>query len=211
MQTLTTNQQFNGRDLGVVYGELQGEIKERRYRPEVVLKFYKKQHTDKKTGIKTPALTMQISFRLMNKTIQDFATNAYLKVLAETIYEEFSAPYQIHKGVKVYTYSDFQHGLQLKLDVDNEGEAMRVIKSILSLTQAPFIENYFRIGSKPVEPQTTGKTIELQGKEVTLPINNKVGIVLFTHAYLNVGVNVTPINLVDLTGKRRNVVFKPTK
>ena len=211
VQTLTTNQQFNGRDLGVIYGELQGELKERRYRPDVVLKFYKKQHTDKKTGIVSPALTMQISFRLMNKTVQDFATNTYLKVLAEQIYEEFHSPYQIHKGVEIYTYSDFQHGLQLKLDVNNEGEAMRVIKSILALTETPFNEAHFRVGSKPVEPVTTGKTIELQGKEVTLPINNKTGIVSFTHAYLNVGVNVPPINLVDLTGKKKNVVFKPTK
>ncbi|MHC5828562.1 MAG: hypothetical protein ACYT04_74860, partial [Nostoc sp.] len=126
VQTLATNQQFNGRDLGVVYGELQGEIRERRYRPDVVLKFYRKQNKVKSKGAIVSALSMQISFRLMNRSIADFATDHYLKELAEIIYEEYaSSPYQIHKGKQTFTYADFQHGYQLKLDVTNEAEAMR--------------------------------------------------------------------------------------
>ncbi|MCW5315636.1 hypothetical protein GTQ43_20805 [Nostoc sp. KVJ3] len=213
VQTLTTNKQFNGRDLGVVYGELQGEIRERRYRPEVVLKFYRKQNKLKSKGDIVDALSMQISFRLMNKTVDDFATNVYLKKLGEQIYEEFaSTPYTIHKGTKTFTYSDFQHGYQFKLDITDLGEATRVIESVLLIQGHQFNELYLRSGSTPIEkPPTTGRELEINNQLVTLPTTNiKTGIVTFTHAYLNVGVNVPPINLVDITGKKKNVIYKPT-
>lgn len=213
VQTLATNQQFNGRDLGVVYGQLNGESAERRYRPDVVLQFRRKANKLKSKGEVVTALSMRISFRLMNKSIADFATDFYLKQLAELIYVEFAeTPFMIHKGTHVYTYADFQKGYQLKLDVNGEVEALRVIKSVLSIQEHPFHEAYFRKGSTPVEPlPATGQTIEIRGQEVVLPINNKSGIVKFTHAYLDTGVNVPPINLVDLTGKKKNVVYKPVK
>ncbi|MEH2130125.1 MAG: hypothetical protein V7K86_05600 [Nostoc sp.] len=209
VQTLVTHKQFAGRDLGVVYGQLQAEIPERRYRPEVVLKFYKKQTTDKTTKKVTPPLSMQISFRLMDKTVADFATNKYALHLAELIYEKFAAsPFQINKGVNTFTYGDFVNGFQFKLDVDNIGTAERVLETVISLTPHTFNLKYLRKGSSFVEPQGT-QEVEILGVEETLPTNNKVGIVRFTHAYLNVGTSVPPINLVDITGKKRNVVYKP--
>ncbi|OYE02146.1 hypothetical protein [Nostoc sp. 'Peltigera membranacea cyanobiont' 232] len=213
VQTLTTNKQFNGRDLGIVYGELQGEVRERRYRPEVVLKFYRKQNKLKSKGEIVDALSMQISFRLMNKTVTDFATDIYFKHLAEQVYSEFAGvPFMIHKGTKTFTYSDFQHGYQLKLDVTDLGEAIRVIESILLIQNHPFNELYLRAGSTPIEkPPIAGTSLEINNKLVTVPTTNiKTGIVTFTHAYLNVGVNVPPINLVDITGKKKNVIYKPT-
>lgn len=209
VQTIATQRQFNGRDLGIIYGQLQAEIPERRYRPEVVLKFYKKQHTNKETKVVSPPLSMQISFRLMDKSVADFATNKYALSLAELIYEKFaSTPFIINKGVNTFTYGDFVNGFQFKLDVDNVETAERVIEAVISLTPYTFNLKYLRKGSSFVEPQGT-QEVEILGVEEVLPTNNKVGTVTFTHAYLNVGTSVPPINLVDLTGKKRNVVYKP--
>ncbi|MEH1765795.1 MAG: hypothetical protein V7K76_26060 [Nostoc sp.] len=209
VQTIATQRQFNGRDLGIVYGQLQAEIPERRYRPEVVLKFYKKQTTDKTTKKVSPPLSMQISFRLMDKSVTDFATNKYALQLAELIYEKFAAsPFKINKGVNTFTYGDFVNGFQFKLDVDKIGTAERVIEAVISLTPHTFNLKYLRKGSSFVEPQGT-QEVEILGVEEVLPTNNKVGTVTFTHAYLNVGTSVPPINLVDITGKKRNVVYKP--
>ncbi|MEH1821938.1 MAG: hypothetical protein V7L31_23135 [Nostoc sp.] len=209
IQTIATERQFKGRDVGIVYGQLAAEIPERRYRPEVVLKFYKKQHTDKETKKVTPPLSMQISFRLMDKTVADFATDKYAKQLAELIYEKFAAtPFTINKGVNTFTYGDFVNGFQFKLDVDNVGTAERVVEAVIGLTKHKFNIKYLRKGSSFVEPQGT-QEVEILGVEEVLPTNNKVGIVTFTHAYLNVGTSVPPINLVDITGKKRNVLYKP--
>ncbi|MEH1853445.1 MAG: hypothetical protein V7L11_17655 [Nostoc sp.] len=209
VQTIATQRQFNGRDLGIVYGQLQSEIPERRYRPEVVLKFYKKQTTDKTTKKVSPPLSMQISFRLMDKSVTDFATNKYALKLAELIYEKFAAsPFKINKGVNTFTYGDFVNGFQFKLDVDNIATAERVIEAVISLTPHTFNLKYLRKGSSFVEPQGI-QEVEILGVEEVLPTNNKVGTVTFTHAYLNVGTSVPPINLVDITGKKRNVIYKP--
>lgn len=211
IQTLSTNKQFNGRDLGTVYGELQGEIAERRYRPEVVLMFYRKQNKLASKGPIVSALSMRIGFRLMTKSIKDFATNTYLLQLAEAVYVEFgSSPFTITKGTETYTYSDFSNGFQFKLDVVNQAEALRVIERVLAIQEIPFNLLYFRKGSSPIEkPPTSGTSVELQGTLHMIPVNNQSGIVTFSHAYLNTGINLPPINLVDLTGKKKNVVFKP--
>ncbi|MEH1780540.1 MAG: hypothetical protein V7L26_15775, partial [Nostoc sp.] len=161
------------------------------------------------TKIVSPPLSMQISFRLMDKSVTDFATNKYALSLAELIYEKFaSTPFTINKGVNTFTYGDFVSGFQFKLDVDNVETAERVIEAVISLTPYTFNLKYLRKGSSFVEPQGT-QEVEILGVEETLPTNNKVGTVTFTHAYLNVGTSVPPINLVDLTGKKRNVVYKP--
>ncbi|MEH1802148.1 MAG: hypothetical protein V7L13_23900 [Nostoc sp.] len=213
IQTLATYEQFGERDLGVIYGTPAADIPERRYRPEVVLKFYRKQNKNPDKGEITDALSMQISFRLMTKSKADFADDNYLKILAETIYRKFATPpFKINKGKQIYTYSDFEKGYQLKLDVTTQAEARRVVEQVLDIQGHKVDDELLRRGSAPVNGVSTRpERVTIRGQVQKLPARGKEGEVKFTHAYLNVGVAVPPIILVDLTGKKRNVVYVPGK
>ena len=209
IQTLATDNLFAGRDLGLVYGAIASEMPERRHRPEVVLRFYRKQNNDPKKGDITGKLSMQISFRLMNKSKTDFVDNFYLKSLANVIYKKFATPvFKVNKGKQTYTYCDFEKGYQLKLDVTSQAEARRVVEQILDIQNHKVDDDLLRIGSKPINGlSTVPEKLTIRGKVEKLPVREKEGIVSFSYAYLNVGVNVPPINLVDLTGRKRNVVY----
>lgn len=209
IQTLATEHQFAGRDLGIVYGTVAAEIAERRYRPEVILRFYRKQNSDKDKGAIVDRLYMQISFRLMNKSKADFATDDYLKTLAGTIYRKFgSPPFKINKGKQTYTYSDFEKGYQFKLDVSTQTEARRVVEQVLDIQGNKVNDELLRKGSTPANAvSTTPKKVTIRGKVEKLPVRGKEGEVKFSFAYLNLGIQLPPINLVDLTGKKRHVVY----
>lgn len=217
IQVLSTYEQFNGRDLGVVYGTVAADMPERRHRPEVVLKFYRKQNNDIDKGAISKAISMQIAFRLMDKSAKDFATDAYLDILATAIYREFAKPpFEISKGLATYTYADFELGYQFKLDVTNSTEAKRIIRKVQDIQGHIFKDECFRVGSRKITangayqpPQTKPDKVTIRNKIQELPIKDKEGIVKFTHAYLNLGINVPPINLVDITGKKKDVVYKP--
>jgi hypothetical protein len=212
IQTLATDHQFAGRDMGVIYGSIPADMPERRHRPEVVLKFYRKQNNDKKKGEIVSALSMQIAFRLMNKGKEDFATDEYLKILAERIHSKFAKPiFKIEKGKETYTYADHEKGYQFKLDVSNQKEARRVIEQVLDIQNHKVDDDLLRVGSKRVNKASdVPDKVTIRGKRVELPVQGKEGTVSFSHAYLNVGINVPPIELVDLTRKRKNVVFTAT-
>jgi hypothetical protein len=210
IQTLATHEQFNGRDMGVIYGSILTEMPERRHRPEVVLKFYRRQNKNPDKGEIAEALSMQIGFRLMNKGKEDFADDSYLKTLAEAIHREMcTPPFKVSKGKQTYTYADHEKGYQFKLDVKDETEAKRIIKKVLDIQQHKMNDDLFRKGSQRVnkKDRTIPDKVTIRGERVELPTSGKEGEVNFQFAYLNVGVNVPPINLVDLTGKKRNVVY----
>ncbi|WP_375501653.1 hypothetical protein [uncultured Nostoc sp.] len=210
IQTLATYEQFNGRDLGLIYGTPAADMPERKYKPEVVLKFYQKQNKDILKGEITEKLSMQISFRLMNKSKNDFVDDFYLKTLANKIYQKFATPpFKIHKAKNTYTYCDFEKGYQLKLDVITQAEARRVVEQVLDIQSHKVDDDLLRVGSKPVNGiKVIPEKITIRGKVEKLPLKGKEGIVTFQHAYLNLGVNLPPINLVDLTGKKRDVIYK---
>lgn len=217
IQVLSTYEQFNGRDLGVIYGTASADMPERRHRPEVVLKFYQKQNKNAGKGAIVDAVSMQIAFRLMDKSVKDFADDAYLQVLAGAIYREFATPpFTISKGLSTYTYADFEKGYQFKLDVINSTEAKRIIRKVQDIQGHLFRDECFRVGSRKITADGViapapikGEKVTVRGKVQELPIKGKEGMVKFTHAYLNLGINLPPIELVDVTGKRKNVVYKP--
>ncbi|WP_099073444.1 hypothetical protein [Nostoc linckia] len=214
IQTLATEQQFAGRDMGIIYGSIPSEMPDRRHKPEVVLKFYQKQNNDPDKGAITQALSMEMSFRLMNKSKEDFATDDYLKSLSETIYKEMcTPPFKANKGKQTYTYADHEKGYQFKLDVKDEAEAKRIIKKVLDIQGHKMNDDLFRKGSSKVNnsQSTTPERVTIRGERVEIPQRGKEGEVTFQFAYLNVGVNVPPINLVDLTGKKKDVVYVSTK
>lgn len=209
IQTLATEHQFAGRDMGIIYGAIAADMPERRFKPEVVLSFYRNQNNNKEKGAVVDKLSMQISFRLMNKGKEDFATDVYLKTLADVIYRKFaSPPFKINKGKNTYTYCDFEKGYQLKLDVTTQSEARRIVEQILDIQGHKVDDNLLRKGSVPVNAVSTiPEKVTIRGKVQKLPVKGKEGEVKFIFAYLNVGVAVPPINLVDLTGKKRDVVY----
>lgn len=210
IQTLATHEQFNGRDMGIIYGSTPSEMPERRHRPEVVLRFYGKQNKDPDKGAITENLRMQIAFRLMNKGKEDFADDTYLKSLSEAIHREMcKPPLKVSKGKQTYTYADHEKGYQFKLDVKDEAEAKRVIKKVLDIQNHKMNDDLFRKGSSRVNnPRTTTpERVTIRGERVQLPQRGKEGEVIFQFAYLNVGVSVPPINLVDLTGKKKDAVY----
>ncbi|YAG10026.1 hypothetical protein NSTC731_06414 [Nostoc sp. DSM 114167] len=211
IQTLTTHEQFNGRDLGTIYGTAPVEVAERRHRPEVVLKFYRKQNHNPAKGEIVEALSMQIAFRLMNKSKDDFATDAYLKVLAELIYQKFATPpFKIEKGIETYTYADHEKGYQFKLDVISQQEARRVVEQVLDLQRHSVNDDLLRRGSRRITPvNPNGERVTILGHTQHLPTHQNKGIVQFQYAYLNVGIGVAPINLVDTTGRKKNVIYRP--
>ncbi|MEH2195680.1 MAG: hypothetical protein V7K98_23980 [Nostoc sp.] len=213
IQYLSTYESFNGRDLGTIYGTAPIEIAERRYRPEVVLKFYRKQNSDKEKGEIVEAMSMQIAFRLMNKTTADFETDTYLKSLAALIHSKFATPpFKITKGLETYTYADHQKGYQFKLDVNNQQEARRVVEQVLDLQQHAVNDDLLRRGSRRLTPEKpNGEKVTILGAIQTLPTHQNKGIVSFQYAYLNVGVSVPPIILVDTTGRKKNAIFRPNK
>lgn len=213
-QTLVDYNQLKGKDLGVVYGVPASEFPERRHRPEVVLKFYRPQNKLKSKGDITTKLSMEISFRLMDKTYKDFADDKYLKQLAQKIYRKFAKPpFTITKKADSYSYSDFEKGYQFRLLTD-ANEARRVIKAVLDLQGHTFNNDLLRKGSQKADT-TTGVNVPdkdkvtIRGNIITIDNTPKVGKVTFTHAYINPGLKLEPINLVDLTRKKTNVVFNP--
>ncbi|QKQ76453.1 hypothetical protein [Nostoc sp. TCL240-02] len=209
IQYLSTHEQFNGRDLGTIYGTLPTEMPDRRHRPEVVLKFYRKQNRISSKGEIVDALSMQIAFRLMNKNKEDFATDDYLKTLTERIHAKFATPpLKISKGTQTYTYADHEKGYQFKLDVISQQEARRIVEQVLDIQGHSVNDDLLRVGSKRTNATSSRPDkVTVRGKILEVPTVHKSGIVTFTHAYLNVGINVPPINLIDITGKKKNVVF----
>jgi hypothetical protein len=219
VQTLVLEKHTIGnRDIGNIYGTSDG-FPVRSIKPEVVLKFYqakKDRITGKDANGKNVAdpnpISMQISFRLMNKSEDDFKDEVYAKQLAAKIYAKFGNPaYKINKGKELYTYADYAKGYQLTLWVVSQAEARRVVEQILDIQGHSVDNDLLRVGSKPVNGrQTRDKKIVFGNAETITAVGNKEGIVTFTHAILNIGNGTQPINLVDLTGRRKKVVHKNT-
>ncbi|HYW20328.1 MAG TPA: hypothetical protein VE956_13660 [Nodularia sp. (in: cyanobacteria)] len=214
--TLATHQVMSDRDVGVIYGT-DDEQPVRSLKPEVILIFYQAK-ADRIIGTKSngqPAssptpISMRISFRLMDKSEADFVNDTYAKQLATRIHALFATPpFRVDKGNQLFTYNDYQLGYQLALWVSGQGEARRVAEKLLDIQAHKFDSDKLRIGSRTVTPPKANKNLVVLGKPIE--INNygqTSGIVTFTHAYLNIGNGTPAINLVDLTGRRKNVVFK---
>jgi hypothetical protein len=219
IQTLANNQMIGSRSIGEIYGT-SDNFPVRSPKPEVVLKFFQRRE-DRLTGVSKTGkpianrevLMMQISFRLMEKSAKDFEIDdIYAKELAEKIYSKFAKPiFKITKGIETFTYTDWAKGYQLTLHVSSQAEATKIVRQILDIQGHSMDSDKFRIGSKPVSGERKEKRKEKSlGKiQEIKSYATREGIVSFRNAFVNIGNGTTPINLVDLTGKRRDVVFRP--
>ena len=219
IQTLANNQMIGARSIGDIYGT-SDNFPVRSPKPEVVLKFFQRRE-DRLTGVSKTGkpiasrdiLMMQISFRLMEKSAKDFENDdIYAKELAEKIYSKFAKPiFKITKGIETFTYTDWAKGYQLTLHVLSQAEATKIVKQILDIQGHLMDSEKFRIGSKPIlgvrkekrKEKSLGQTQEVKSYAA------REGTVSFSHAFLHIGNGTKPINLVDLTGKRRDVIFRP--
>ncbi|MBH8553601.1 hypothetical protein I8751_14720 [Nostocaceae cyanobacterium CENA357] len=209
VQTLAQHQVLGERDLGTIYGTPPEAFPERRYKPELVLKFYQ-ERKDRVAGEKP--ITMQISMRLMNKSKDDFASDAYVKQLAEKVHQRFARPpFKVTKGNKPYSYADWEKGYQMLLWVDGLAQARRIVEQVLDI-QGHSVDNS-KLKKASVNAQTDSistipEKVTIMGKREKLLVQGKPGVVTFRSAYINVGLaGIKPITLIDL-GKRKQQIYQ---
>ncbi|MEJ1929906.1 hypothetical protein WDZ92_06435 [Nostoc sp. NIES-2111] len=198
------------KDIGTVYGTPPEAFPERRHKPEVVLQFYEEKAD--RVGKSGKPLTMQISFRLMNKSIDDFATNEYALELAKRIWSKFATPAFKHKKGKLpISYTDHEKGYQLLVWADNVIDARRVVEQVLDIQGHTVDDEKLKRASvrastgQAVDP--TPDKVTVLGKRVELPQKGKEGIVTFRKAYINLGVAVPPIELINRGGKKKGTLY----
>jgi hypothetical protein len=216
VQTLIMDKHVIGsRDIGNVYGTNDG-FPVRRNKPEVVMKFYQLKK-DRIVGVDDKGkplhslnpLSMQISIRLMDKSEDNFKDDTYIKTLAAKIYTKLAKPiFRITKGKNLYTYHDYSKGYAMNLWTNSQQEARRVVEQVLDIQGHSVDDDFLRVGSKALTPKTKDKKTVL-GRIVTVKkVGQKEGVVSFQSAHLNIGNGTEPINLVDMTGRKRNVIHK---
>ena len=215
--TLANYQVLDDRDVGVIYGT-DNEQPIRSLKPIVLLKFYQVKEdriigtgsNGKPISDKNP-LRMRISFRLMDKSDEDFVNDIYAKQLAQQIYSAMATPpYKINKNNQLFTYTDNRRGYAMNLWTNNINEARQIVSKVLSIQNHKIENDLLKIGSKPGTgtPKPTKKVVAL-GKSVDVAnVGQKTGRVTFKEAILHIGNGTDAIVLVDLSGKRRNVVHK---
>lgn len=214
VQTLVNNRLLGDRDVGVIYGT-DNQQPVRSIKPEVVFKFYeeKKDRLFKNAAGETVArsnpVTMQISFRLMNKDETNFTDKTYAKELALKIMSKFGKPpFKISKGNQLYTYHDWAKGYSLNLWTTSQADARKIVEQVLDIQGHTVDDDLLRVGSKPINGIKTKEKKTVFGKVEEIPLpGNKTGLVTFRTAHLNIGNGTKPVWLVDLTGKKRDVVF----
>jgi hypothetical protein len=168
--------------------------------PQVILLF-RESLTIEQRAEKQRAAQSQITFRLMNLTPQTI-TPAYANELALIIKERLAtgAGFQWERGPIKVSYKDTVHGYDFYLLVPNEGEAVRVIETIVSLRGHPFDETKLIVHTaKQVFPQSQGYQ-EVYGKEIKKPRLRPTTTVRFLRAELHIQGIPQPILLVARPG-----------
>lgn len=212
---LVTHQIMDDRDVGVIYGT-DDEMPVRGTKPGVILKFYERKQdriigqgaNGQPVSSSNPA-SMKISFRLMDKSERDFENINYARQLAQRIHQIMATPPRvIEKGRELYTYNDFAKGYQFKLWVQSQSEAVGIIRDVLNIQSHSYDSGLLRVGSRSVSPEFPVERVTVFGEQEEVPRRGqRIARCTFTHSFLNIGNGTKPINLVDLTGRRRNVVF----
>lgn len=177
-----------------------------RYHPQVTMFF--KEDTRATTDGNRP-VTAEISFRLMNETTPTL-TKANVTALATEIWNTFggSTPYKFNKGKHYVYYLDEENGYDFRILVMSKTEGERVIKSVLSLRNHVFNEDYFRFSDSEKSNTTPPKTVTVLGRQRKLNRWRPNAIVSFMWADLYVhGLkpNEQPV-LADCSGTKRNPI-----
>lgn len=172
-----------------------------RNHPQVLLLF-REQLTIEQKAEKQRAAQSQITFRLMNYTPQTI-TPTYANELALLIKERFAlgTGFQWERGTVKVSYKDTAHGYDFYLLVPNEGEATRVIESVVTMQGHPFNEELIIVHTaRQPFPNAQGYQ-EVYGKELKKARLRPTTTVRFLRAELHVQGMYQPILLVGKPGK----------
>lgn len=152
----------------------------------------------------------EISFRLMNETSTTISKTR-VETLATRIKSLFVTPTRFvwHKGKLMVSYTDRKRGYQLQLLVRDKTEGKRIIEQILDVQGHTPDWKFMNSdeNEEPLEkyPNNPGNQTIL-GKSYKKPQRRPVADVKFRYATLAVHGLPRPINLVDTTYTRSNVL-----
>jgi hypothetical protein len=112
-----------------------------KYKPQVHL-YFKEDHSAFLMETKLPPATAEIGFRLMHETSATM-NEGKARSIAARINEFFALEggFTFQKGHLIVSYRDKDRGIETKLFVENEGEAIRVVERVLEVMQVPFDEH----------------------------------------------------------------------
>lgn len=194
---------------GNFYGmPLQDVQASRKYRPQIKL-FFLEHLTGVDEEEDYPAVTGEITFRLMTKTSQTL-TKSDLTTYANEIKSTFATPaYKWNKGKDMATYTDKEKGYQLQLLVKNKTDAKELITKILGIQDHTPNWKYlnYKANEEPTEAFPTIPQKEaILGKQHKLPRTRPVATVVFQYATCHVHGLPNPICLIDRSGKYLDVV-----
>ena len=152
----------------------------------------------------------ELSFRLMDESSKTLLPNR-LKNLALKIKSKFAKPvFKWKKGKNLLSYTDWDNGVQFQILCPNKTEGKKLVEQALDLIDlspnwenANFIENL-----QPTKryPKKRKKEIIL-GEQIELPERRKECTVIFRHAQIIIPGLPKPRYLIDLTGRKNNVVI----
>ncbi|NES22075.1 MAG: hypothetical protein F6K41_24915 [Symploca sp. SIO3E6] len=147
-----------------------------------------------------------ITFRLVNETSETI-TITKLRAIAQKIKDIFgTGSYKWHKGKKYYYYKRKAQGYDFRVLALNTAEAKRLIKDVHKIQGHEPDWQYLTLSEVDDEATrfpTTPKTRKILGETRTRAKYRRVGKVRFRYAAASIFEYGT-VNLVDLTGLRRN-------
>ena len=186
---------------GVPIHDYQSDVK---YKPQVCL-YFQQDRDSVPEGRR--AVVSEIQFRLVGSRWQTL-TEAELISLGNDIKREFATPrgYRWSKGELLYTYKNFEHGMNLKIYSLNKTTAVELIKKIYDLTSFTYDSDYLvEHKSERSFPNTAG-TVQILGRARKTPIKRPTAYVRFQKATIDIWGLPNPIILVGYRWRHRKAL-----
>ncbi|PAX58361.1 hypothetical protein [Brunnivagina elsteri] len=212
--TLADYQLMADKDVGVVYNFEPEKALNRTYKPHIILYFRESKEdflARRKLDKKAWRGEGRISFRLMDKSTETITLD-YVTQLANKIKAKFgNPPLQWNKGKLLYSYSDWEKGYQLKLLVNSESEALRMIEQILDL-QSHSVDREKIQQSRNLLPEKaydeTPKKKTVLGKPIEPPVKRKEVKIKFIYSQLFLDGNLHPVTLYDRSKRFKDAIVR---
>lgn len=185
-----------------VYGQLLPDVQATRtYKPQIQL-YFQEQLTGAEEEGDYPAVTGEISIRLMNQTSETL-TKQELITYANKVKQVFGTP-PLHwdKGKDLASYTDKEKGYQLQLLVRNKADAKSLIENILDIQEHTPNWKYlnYKENDEPTEAfPTLPPTKSILGKTRRMARTRPIARVTFQRASCHIYGLPKAITLYDAT------------
>lgn len=184
----------------------------RKGKPQITL-YFRQDPQDVATKDGSPKklpLTGEISFRLMDKTINDFRTypNSLVTKYAHEIKLKFitGGGYLWTRGKSMWSYTELERGYQFQIIANNKSEAENLIKAAMSIQDHVPNWSYLNIVKAENEAEAFPSVADKEkvfGETVEEPVHRKAVTLRFQYASLYVP-PARPRTLIDRTRRRIN-------